>query len=273
MVKKSLSKYTSLEKTLTVAGLALVVLGVVASAYSLYVNARFVHEPLDLGYYLRNFIMLAGGFATGYFLTKGQTNKHNRAFRGVVYAALSVVLFGLLDQIRAVFLFDLMMNHPYGWYSFMLMPYTALILAVLVSLHSRFFSKSGLTKLAKGLFVFSFLAVELYYWGQGLYLQITHPVSTGTPGMPVWFDFVAYFADPLVVAAIAFLCLTRVKRPFARLFYASLIGVFVTMFTMSAWEFRIDPSNDATNVFQIVVTLLTIVLGAGLIWKTRKSVK
>ena len=73
MVNKN--KYLHLEKTLTTAGITLIIFAVIATLFSTWNNRGFVYEPFDVVYYLRYMLVLCGGYFIGYMFQPKKSRK------------------------------------------------------------------------------------------------------------------------------------------------------------------------------------------------------
>lgn len=235
-MKVKTNTYARLEKILTLAGLVLVITGCIANLYSAYVNMRFIHDPIDFIYYFKYVILLGGGFAAGYLLTKKSTQsaKYNRLFIGVVYAFLAMALFWLFDVMRVGLqnLFEYP-SYPWGKIVFMGLP----LFSVIVTLIGAFWlqykpSRPNISPLAKGTIVISFIVYELYILVSSAYFLAIGD-ATYEASQPMWLVIGHYLINPLVIAIGSYLLLSNVKRLFARLFYAVLIGAFYATFTFA----------------------------------------
>jgi len=263
-----------LEKIVTLAGLAVITVGCIANLYSAYTNQRFIHDPVDYIYYLRYIILLGGGFAVGYMLARKKSTRYSRLFAGVFYAVLAMAIFWLLFPARSGLqnLFG-EPSYPWGKILFMGLPLLSIIIVVIITYFSQNKSNSsGVSTLAKVAMISSFVVYEVYTLISGVYFLITG-TSTYSPNTSIWLIIVSYLVIPLVIAFISYLVLNNVKKRFDRLFFAALIGVLYSTFVSVLWEFRIDASEEATNIFSSIVIALAILLTGILLWQARKVVK
>jgi hypothetical protein len=274
MIKKQTKNtYTQLEKILTVAGLTLVAVGCVANLYGAFTNHRFIHDPIDLMYYFRYVILLGGGFAVGYLLTKKPSD--HKLLAGVFYAVLAIALFWLFDLARFSLqnLFGYAAPYPWGKIMFEGMPVLSVIAALLVAYFSQYkTNRSDVSTFTKVALITSFIAYQVYILANGAYYLITGGV-TYTPNMPIWLIVGSYLLTPLVIAIVAYLLLNNIQKRFDRLVYAALIGTFYSTLTFVLWEFRTEALYEATNIFSSVVTALTVLFAGVLIWRARKAIK
>lgn len=267
--KQTKNTYARLEKVLTLAGLVLIVVGCIANAFSAYLNIGFVSQPIDVIYYFRNIILLGGGFAIGYLLTRKseRITLRDKLFAGVFYAILASSLSWMLDLIR----FGLrnttdIPRFPWGWVLFEGIPLIALITTfVLVVVSQRKLNRSAVGAVAKISLIASFVLYQLY-------VLIPSP-GADFSNTSVWLTVAGYLTTPLVVAVVSFLVLKNVKILFDRLLYASFIGAAYVILMYALWDFRTDASSEATNVFSIVVTFISLAAAGSMLWQARRAIR
>jgi len=268
------TKHTNiaLQKLITRAGMTLIAIGCTANLYSIVVNTRFVHDPLDYLYYLRFIILLLGGFAIGYFLAK-RSKREDRLFIGVGYALLAQTLFWLLDLARLAFQ-HIFSAQPYPWGRILFMgtPLVSLLLTLATAyLTQRKIKSSQLSTPTKKLVIFSFVLYQLYAILESSSLLLTNTV-TGGQNLFGWFlTSISYLLAPLAVAIVAYL-LVAAKPPLDRFFYAALIGTFYSTLSIVLWEFRTDATYDATTMFSVGVVAVSVLFASVIIWKARRAI-
>ena len=271
--KPKIDSTVHLEKTLTLAGLTLILVGVIANLFSAYVNRGFIHAPIDFLYYFRYIILLGGGFAVGYLLTNkaARSTHYNRLFIGVGYAVLAMTIYWLFDVARVGLQGPVgHLTYPWANIVFMCEPVLAVVTVLILATFSQRKSvRSGLNTLTKVALVIAFIVYQVYTLASGAYYIL---IGTAQPD-PLWLTIGGYFITPIVIAIVSYALLNGVKRRFDRFFYAALIGAFYSCLTSVLWEFRTDPSNTATNVFGSVVAILTLLFVGVLLWRARKAVK
>jgi hypothetical protein len=278
MIKKQTkSTYAKLEKVFTIAGLSLIIIGCLASLYGAFTNQRFIYDLIDPIYYFRYIILLGGGFAIGYLITKKTSppTRYNRLYAGVIYTLLTMALFGLFDIARVPFqnLSGYEPVYPWGKIIFMGMPLLAILAALIIAYFTQYkSSRSDPSAFAKIAIVLSFIAYQVYMLASGAYDLITG-AATYAPDMPVWLIVGSYFITPLVIAFASYLLLSNIKIRFDRLFYAVLIGTLYSTLTYVLWEFRTDASIEATNIFSGIVTIITLIFTSTILWRARKAAK
>lgn len=278
MIKKQTKNtYVSLEKVLTIAGLAVIIIGCIANLYGAYTNSRFINsDPLAAVYYFRFILLLGGGFTIGYLVTKklGERKLYSKLFSGVFYAALAMALFWLSDLLRlGIQSTSWDLSYPWGKIFFMGTPLLALITTVAIAYMTQYRSnRLQVSKPAKITLLFSFIAYELYSVISGAYAIITG-VAHYSPTMPILLIIGSYFLIPLVITAICYLALGAIKKRIDRLFYATLIGLLYSTLMFSLWEVRTDASAEATNIFATIVSITTIIFTGLVLWRARKAVK
>ncbi|MDB5187220.1 MAG: hypothetical protein JWM07_692 [Candidatus Saccharibacteria bacterium] len=270
--KQTKNRYSKLEKIFTVAGLGLIIIGCIANIYSAVTNVRFMNDPIFLAYYYRFVVLLAGGFAIGYFLTKKSVG--SKCFAGVVYAILATAVYLLFDVMRVISqnIWD-SPSYPWGKILFFGLPIFAILATVLIAYFSQYKSKrSEVSMLAKILLIAAFVVSQAH-----LLISSFYYLSTGAamfdPNMSFWLIIGSYLTIPIVVAWLAYLLLGTIKKRFDRLFFAVLIGAIYSILSLVLWEFRTDASNEATNAFGSIVAPLTLIVAGVLIWKARSAVK
>ena len=272
MAKKQKTMYTQVEKIVMFAGIALIVMGCIANLYSIYINQRFIYDPVfNPIYYLKYLFLLAGSFVAGYFLTKGSNNskKHDRLLNGVGYAFLAFMLYLLLDIIR-LFIRNIFGTLPYPWEKIMFegAPLVVLIITILIAYILQYRPKqSDFSMVAKWIFIVAFLAYQVYYPGTELYTLITSHASNDSYVTPFWFVVGSNLTNPLLIALITYLLLSNVKDTFQRLFYSAFVGSFSSIFMLVIWEFQTNPSLEATNIFEAIVIVLTLFITGLLLWR------
>lgn len=271
-VKKQKKSYSKLEKMFTVAGLGLIIIGCVANIYGAVTNVRFIYEPIDLAYYYRFVILLAGGFAIGYLLTKKSVS--SKCFAGVNYAILAIALSWLADAVRST-VPELWANlpYPFGKIMFFGMPLLAILITLLVAYFSQYkYKRSEVSKVTKMLIIVAFVISQLHFLVRSIY-YLLDGTAILDPNMSFWYIVGSYLTTPIVVAGLSYLSLGTIKKRFDRLFYAVLIGAIYSILSLVLWEFRTDASSEATNIFGSIVALLTLIVAGILIWKARTATK
>jgi len=265
--------YTNLERTLTIAGLILIVIGFIANIFSAWTNSRFIAYDLgNLSYYLCYLVILGGGFIIGYILTKKTPDhkRRNRLFSGVFYAALAMSLYCLLDLTR-VGIQNLFgdFDFPIGKLIFQGMPIFAIIATLIIACISQLKTKRlGSNLLPKIALISSFIIYQLYYFISGIILY-----NSSTDTGPMWLTIGSFIITPLTIAIVSFLSLNNIKGLFDRIFYSTFIATLSYTFIIVLWDFRTDASYEATNIFYIIVTLIMLILTGFLIWRAHKAIK
>jgi len=269
--QKKQKQAATLEKILISAGLAVVALGCLASLFYLYVNRGFVHAGfLGIAYYLDYLILLGGGLIAGYMTARG--SKQERLFSGVSYAFFAFVLYFVYDAIRI-----LLQNifgyptYPLSLYVFEGGPLVALALTIIFAYVLR--KQKGGSLLTRRSFIILFIVYQLCAYGS--VLPIFMPSSVETVTNPFLLTIGSILAEPFVIMVVTFLLLVRVKNIFDRLFYATFVATFSMILADALWDFRRDPSFDATMVFQgfviAIVLIVTILFVLKLEWITKKA--
>jgi hypothetical protein len=262
-----------LNSTFAFAGLALVIVGCLANIYSASANLRFIHDPIDLIYYFRYIILLGGGFAAGYLLTK-KTTKYSRHYTGAIYAALAMSVYWLLDFARVGIQNSFTgLTYPFTKIVFIGMPLVAVACIVLVAyLTQRRPQHSDVSTFSKSAIIISFVVYQAYNLIVSSY-SLMLDLANRSSDTFVWMAAIAYLTSPIVITIISYFLLTSVKRHMNNLFYATVAGVFYATLTSVLWEFRTDVSHESTPIFSVVVTIVAVIFVAALLWQARRVTK
>ena len=257
-----------LQTILVAAGLALIALAVVATVFSLLTNLRFVRDVMDVSYYARYAVTILGGFGIGScfaYLSLGKKRdrqslaKAAPIYTGVCFGLLTYVLYLLMDvarlPIRSMF-GDL--AYPWGRLLFLGLPLSALVVIAVLTLvvYLKKTSVVVYSRWFRRLFIGFFgvqQAAAIVFSG---YMWIAADLSATSLLILVLQIVLA----PFFVAAVAYIVLSSVKEKTHRLFAATVIGALYQAASPMLWEFRTDPSHQATLVFSIA-TLVAVYLG------------
>lgn len=260
-MKKTQTKktYAALEKVLAYSGLAIILIGFIASLYSAYINQRFIHDAFDFIYYFRYSILLGGGFAIGCLFVKRPTD-HTQLFTGVFYALLAITLYSMFDIVRALTqnaLGD--PGYPWNNITFSGGPLFALFATLLLSYGFQF--SPWLNTLSKKILVTSFMLVQAY--------AIAVTINAINQPLAPQLVLISLVVTPLFVTFICYLFLGTIRRISDRMFYASVMGILYGVLSVVGWEFRVDPTVEATNTFSTVLTFLTLIATITILWQVR----
>lgn len=271
MIKNKKTNSSKIEKTLAIAGSALVVLGCIASIHYGYVNQGFIDELLlDSFYYFKYVVLLGGGFATGYLLTR---KNESRLFSGAAYALLASSIYSLMEIMRLAVIRNLFGGTlPFPWETiiFELGPLFALVITILIAIVlQRRAKQTDFSLGAKWIFIISFAITQVYYLVVGLYALS----DSGPYAMPIWLVIGNYLINPILINLLAYVLLNRVKGNFQRLFYSVFVGSFPYIFFQILWNFRTDPSLSATNTFETNAIIITLAATGLLLWQVRLATK
>lgn len=263
-----MSKVSAVEKTFTAAGLVLIAVGCLANLYGAYVNQRFIYDPfIDPLYYFRYVILLLGGFAAGYCLSKKSSSKHGGSFRlynGIFYAVFAAVLFFAFD-ISRILIRNLFGDLGFPWEKIIFegLSLFALLVTLVIAYFTQYRQKNpSLHNVSKKIFVVLFIAYELY--------TLATNVSSYASETSAVMVITSYLITPLVIAIISYLFLSN-KKPFERLFYASFIGAIYSILIAVSWEFRVDASIDSTIIFSVIATCIALAVTGFLLWRVRRA--
>lgn len=265
---KNKDKYHHLEKTLTVAGVILILLAIVATLFSAWNNRRFVYEPLDVIYYIRYLLILCGGYFIGY-MCQSKKPRNLFAFDGVSYSLLAIITFFSLDFIR-IPIRNLFGFLPYPWEK-ILFEGSPIITLAIIAVIAIIFNKY--TPVKKSKHIFQWLFIILFIFQQvGMYV---YPASISAfPQLSLVFlltMLLGVIISPLSVAIVSYLLLGNVKESLNRAFFSSAIGTIYGTTYIIMWEFSTNPMAEATNIFSYVATISALALTATLIWRARKT--
>jgi hypothetical protein len=264
------------EKILALAGLAIVIIGCIANLYGAYINRRFIHDFIDPLYYFHYLIILGGGFLTGYLAVKKSSKlvRDARIFMGVSYATLAMMLYWLCDLLRFALQNVVgMPSYPWGKIYFEGGAIITLVAVVVIAYFSqRRPNRTVVSTITKGLLVGSFGLTLIYSTASEI-----HDLMVGTASFdanfPLWLNLINYLTSPLAVAILGYVLLSKIKRRFDRLFYAILIAALYGTLSTILWEFRVDATYEATNIFNSVVVTLSLLFVTVLLWRVRKATK
>lgn len=281
MIKKQTLANKHIEKVLLTSGLAAVIVGCVAGAYSLYMNRRFLTgDPLASIYYFTNILLLGGGFAAGYFLTPKSKDKRSRLFTATTYALLAFVFYFLLDTFRfygLMFVLNLFgqKTAAFDIAAFQLAPIvTLIVIGALAYLTQMRVKRVEVSKLATWTVLISFLGYNLYTFGYILYGSLVAPNGFyADSSYPLWLFVASFLVNPLIVAGVTYLLLSQVKQRFTRLFYAVFVGVFAQVLSYVLFDFRQDASAASTNLLQAFIVLITLLSVGLILFKSRSVAK
>lgn len=265
--RQTKNNYSKLEKVLTSAGLLLIAVGFIANLYSAYTNLRFIHDTIDVAYYLRYIIILGGGFAIGFLLVKDR-EKSNSLFRGSVYAALAMTLFWLFDLMRLGIMNLLgFPSFPWGKIIFEGGPLIAVIATFLVAYFSQLRPRlAAVSDAAKYTLVASFVMSQGYYLVTSIYMSN----DSNSP----WAAFIlSYLTHPLLITIVAFLLLKNIQEILSRIFYSVIVGVFFFTLTIVLREFQTSVHYDNIIFSGIASMVAALALVIMLLWQARKAVK
>lgn len=265
--KQIVNKYAQLEKKLTIATLLLIAVGCIANIYSTYYNLRFIHDPIDLIYYLRYLLLIGGGFAIGYLFThKSDTHKgHSELFGAAFYAVLAMTLYWLVDLSR---LGIQNLSFPWAKILFEGAPLFAIVGTLLIAYISRHtLNLHVVSKPAKGILIGAFLIYQVFSLG-----SIIFSSGQSSDAVP-WLIALNYLFTPLAITIIAFIIMKNIKELLNRLFYAVFIGTFFSTLYFVLWEFHTDPSYQAANTFSIAAILIAFIVTGILTWQSYKAVR
>lgn len=266
----------SLEKLFTRAGLPVIVVAIIANLYSLYVNHRFVYEPIDMMYYLRYIIVLGGGFLAGYFFTNKSLTRTNanKLFSAVFYAALAISLYALFEIIRTIAQHLLgQPDYPWGKLIFEGQSVLATIATFVIAYSLRRApAQPSVGAIAKATLIIAFVIVQVVFLIENIYYAAVYPTSYDSTS-PLWLAIISYMTNTLVLAAVAYLVLRKIKQRFDRLFYAVFATVIYSTLSLTLWEFRTDASQEATIAFSMAISVLSLLFFGVLLWRARKLIK
>lgn len=273
---KSIQKnLPELEWLLTRAGITVVILGAISSIFYTYANRRFIHDIFpSILYYLNYFVLLGGGFLTGYLVSKGTKNAiRSRLFTGVYYAFLVGAIYWIYEALRVLIQNNLGdFGYPYGMYIFESGPLIAVCLTVIFAFLVRSRFKTSLHAPALWTLIISFTGFHTYTLLQSLYYLTTNPGAYDSPSTPVWYIVASFALQPIIVASVSYMALLGVKVRAQRLLYSVIIGSIVAWIVPILWNFQTDASYSSTLVFDAFLLIIVLLATALLILKAHKIV-
>jgi hypothetical protein len=276
-IQKQKRSIQNIERTLTYAGLAVISVGCVASIFYASTNQRFIYDLFPTAfYYLQYLLLLGGGFVVGYVATKPQPGfRYSRLFSAVCYAFLAVSLFTIYDIVRVLAQNTLGdFDYPFGKYVFELGAVIALLITSGVALVLQNRRKVvGFSNKANWIFITTFLFGQLYLYGEAVIYRLTQSSLPYYETNPWWPDAAGFLLNPIIVALVSYVALSRITDRSKRILYAVFISSFFAVLISVLWNFRTDASYEATFVFQSFVSLISLVAAALLILKVRTATK
>lgn len=275
--KKHLHKHEQhtypIERPLMLAGLALVLFGALSSIFYAYTNRTFIEQSLNESIlYLNDLLLLGGGFAIGFAVTR--KSKH-KIFSGVVYALLAFMLNAFFDAIRVISnRSGVAGGYPFGLILFESVAFVSLIAVLVIALFVQLRPKyHNVGQPTKKIFIGAFAFMSAFPYLQELYYRIFGPsVFSSSPALPGGLIILEIITNPITLAVIAFFLFWSVKPWFERLFYATFIGSFAHVLIISLFNFRTD-AYDPTNKFESAVLIITALVMTLVLWRARKAVK
>lgn len=274
---KNKQQNTRIEKILTLAGIGLVILGCLASIFAVSTNMRFIHDVFPSSiYYVTNALLLGGGFLAGYSLTRKASGTQARLFNGVAYALVAFALYFVVDMLRFLIGYATAgsLEYPGQMLLFHGSPLFALAIATTLAYFTQYRTKSAeVSTVSKWTLVTAFVAYQLYAVGTSVYYIATVPQATDAYSAPVLLLITGYLVNSLLIAVVAFLALSKIKTFSQRLFYAAAIGAFSQSLMMVLWDFRTDAALASTQIFEIFVYSIVLIVSALLVLKTRAASK
>lgn len=274
MIKKQKNNYLQLEKTLTYFGLGLIAIGIFASLYVTSRNVQYLYDVWDISYYYRYLIVLGGGLLLGILVSlRTSRTKQAQLFTGVSYAILTLAIYQLFDIARLLF-FDpvLHLQYPWGKVFFSGAPVLALIITTIIALLVERTSKQ-LSKPVQLIIPGSFIVYQIYTYAQTFYLLNNKEADLSNVTSPIWVTVASYAANPLIITVIAYLLLHKVTNWKTRLFYSTFIGFIAMYLLYILWEFNMDPTVEASNIFGTIIAAIVAAVSAVMIWRARAAVK
>lgn len=273
---KNKQQNTRIEKILTRAGIGLVILGCLASIFAVSTNMRFIHDVFPSSiYYVTNALLLGGGFLAGYLLTRKASGKQARLFNGVAYAFVAFALYFIVDMLRFLTSFTIgNLEYPGEAILFQGSPLLALAITAALAFFTQYQTKNTeVSTVSKWTLITAFVAYQLYAIGTSVYYIATVPQATDAYSAPVLLLVTGYLVNSFLIAVVAFLALSKVKILSQRLFYAAAIGGFSQSLMMVLWDFRTDAALASTQIFEIFIYSIVLIVSTLLILKSRAASK
>ena len=287
MVKNNINISSKFKKIIVYAGLILLALAVITTLF-IFINISHnppftltFHRSLFYVYCGRFAITLLGGFGIGllfaWLANKKLKGKAKQSLSSVIITATS---FGLLTFITSSLIDSarLLIRHLFGtlsypWEMIMFegMSLIALLLVLMVGLiaYLKRASISAYATWFQQTFIFAFVLAQVALLISLPFLNYAEISAI----MVIIAIFGLITSTPIVIAAVAYLCLGTLKDVLFRLFIASFIGTIFSALTYMLWEFRINPEAGATELFSYGVTGVTLISTVVMIVLLRKASK
>jgi len=274
---KKLSKKTlsQSEKILVAAGIAVVILTVIATLFTFMTSHPFIREPIDLGYYARFAITVVGGFGVGLIasrFTSPGKNKKASLFTGLSFGLLTYAVYLLLDYSRLP-LRELFGTPDYPWGKILFEGISVAALVIMAIVAAIAVARKKVVTTSSNRFKWGFVAVFTL-------LQIALFVANGLisshaelSAMTLLIGLLALITTPFAIAVIAYIALKSIGDTLTRLFYSAFIAQLYQVVQLVAWEFRTNPDSSATIIFSFVVSISAFVAAIALIFATRRSLQ
>lgn len=275
--KKIVNNITATEKLLGLSGLFVILLTLTSGLFYTYTNIRFIHDLPSIVYYLSYLVLLCGGFVIGILAIRHRPlSRYARLFAMVCYSLLAVSIYSIYELLR-IFTQNSFgtIDYPYAKYIFELGPLIALTVTAILSYVTRkgSFSHHVTHPATYWLLIGTFIAYQLYRFGEMLFIVITRTESFDMSYTPFWLSLIGFVLQPIVILAVAYLSLIPVKTVQLKLLYAVVIGSLSALLLDGLWYFRIDASYASTLVTQAFISLIVLIATTLLILKTRSAAK
>lgn len=270
MVKKTKDRSQSTEKILALAGLCVVLVGCFANLYSAFVNQRFIHDGIDLFYYIRYIMILGGGFGIGYLLSRFMSSKtqslYKNLYSGAFYAVLAIATYELLDLLFFSAGRSTGLPFPWGKFLFQGESIIAFAITLVIALIAYRTSKTRHPAFIKSAVATAFVINQVYLLGTQL------PIHQGQSEYgPWWLIVLSLIVNPLVIAIVSYGLLGKTKQKIDRLFYAVYIGIVCEWLARVLWELQMNAAIDAFYTFIGLVTAIEVLFVAAILWSIRKT--
>jgi hypothetical protein len=270
MTKNAQSPYKRLEQILVVAGIAAIGLATIANLFGAWNNRSFISDPLDVIYYYRYIILLGGGFAIGYALSRLRQPKKqpgSALFYGIASGLLVFILADLLDVLRILIVNPLFTpSYPWGKFIFIGTTLIALLLLIIIS-----FFTSRKAPTANRSFIA--IVISTFILGQASIIALGFVQSSDAliTEQSVWILLLGIVTAPLFIAVASYSLLNNIKEFSLRAFYATIIAALYSVILMTTWEFRTNPEAGATETFGLIVTVFSFASVAIILLCARKT--
>lgn len=271
----------SLQKVLTVSGLLVIALAIIASIDILITDRPYMHDILDIGYYGRYIVTILGGFGVGFLFSHlSRRRQCNKRFQKSMNPLLTAVTFSLLTYASWILLDlarlpvrEMFGDLPFPWSKavFFGLPFVTLALISLAT--SLAFLKGVVVSISQNWLRWLLVGV-LASLQLASFISLAS-ISSGADYSGVTFviGIVGFITTPLAVAILAYFLLKKFMSKDVSIFTAATIGLLYQIIRDVSWEFRTNPEYEASLVFSSIVTFAAYVFAVAITFTARYAVR